>query len=81
MNSTVFEGFLMSIVSSEGTLVKTEDTSDEQGNSFSSISQFFVHSAKMKVSFIVAPAGRPRGLPRRRNIISCTCTSVRVCER
>ena len=30
---------------------------------------------------IIAPAGRPRGLARRRNIISCACMCVRVCVR
>ena len=32
-------------------------------------------------TYLIAPAGRPRGLPRRRSIISCACICVCVCVR
>ena len=33
------------------------------------------------LNFLIAPADRPRGLPRRRVIISCACTCVGICAR
>ena len=37
----------------------------------------WLSSGFLAIGFI-APTGRPRGLPRRRTIISCACTCVRV---